>query len=221
MSEKPRVFYEFGPFRLDEGERRLLRDGEEVVLREGGREERLRPKAFDLLLALVKRRGRMAGRGELMEELWPGTFVEDNRLSDNVSTLRKFLGDRPRDPHYIETVHKHGYRFVAEVRESQQETAGPARRAKTGVAAGGGRWPMPKLAGSNVNPNAAQRAASRPRPACAACRPPSPFAVAAACVLLCALAFAAYYAVKGDAGSAAETSATVPSQSAIRPEHAR
>lgn len=205
MSEKPRVFYEFGPFRLDEGERHLLRDGEEVVLRENGREERLRPKAFDLLLMLVKSRGRIVGRGDLLEKLWPSTFVEDNRLSDNVSTLRKFLGDRPRDPHYIETVHKHGYRFVAEVRESQEETAGPARRAKTGVAAGEGRAPTPELAGSNVN--AEQPAALRPRPACAACRPPNPFVVVAACVLLCALAFAAYYAMKGDPRPVAEAPA--------------
>ena len=200
MSEKSKVIYEFGPFRLDEGERRLLRDGEEVVRHENGREERLRPKAFDLLLALVKRKGRMAERGELLEELWPGTFVEDNRLSDNVSTLRKFLGDRAKDPLYIETVPKHGYRFVAGVRESQEETAAPARRAQAGGAAREGRGPTLYLAGSNVTAAGEQRVATRPRPACAAwpaCATwhPHAFAAAAACVLLCALAFATYYAL--------------------------
>ena len=117
MNGNPRFEYEFGPFHLDEKERRLLRDGAELVLRENGRDERLPPKAFDLLLALVKRRDHILRREELFETLWPDTFVDDNRLSDNISTLRRFLGDRPKNSHYIETIPKHGYRFVAEVRE--------------------------------------------------------------------------------------------------------
>ena len=201
MSEKRRVVYEFGPFRLDEGERRLLRGGEEVVLRVKGREERLRPKAFDLLLALVKRAGRMVERGELLEELWPGTFVEDNRLSDNVSTLRKFLGDRARAPLYIETVPKHGYRFVAEVRESREGESAPAPPPAS--ARGGGEARMPKfgLVGSGVN--AGGGATPRPRPVCATYCPPKGFAFAAAFALVGVLAFATFYALNGVPGTTA------------------
>jgi DNA-binding winged helix-turn-helix (wHTH) protein len=196
MSEKQRVVYEFGPFRLDEGERRLLRGGEEVVLRVKGREERLRPKAFDLLLALLKRAGRMVERGELLEELWPGTFVEDNRLSDNVSTLRKFLGDRAKAPLYIETVPKHGYRFVAEVRETCEGESAPAPPPAFASGAGEARAPKFGLVGSGVNA-AGGRAAPRPRPARATCCPPKSFAFAAAFALAGLLAFATYYALNG------------------------
>lgn len=109
-------FYEFGPFRLDADERRVLRSGVELSLNNDGRIERLPPKAFDLLLLLVRNGNRMVGREELIEQLWPGTFVEENRLSDNISILRKFLGDNARNPEFIETVPKHGYRFLTDVR---------------------------------------------------------------------------------------------------------
>ena len=96
--------YEFGPFRLDPAERRLLRKGEPVALA---------PKAFDLLLALVRRGGHLLAKEELLKEVWPGQFVEEGNLPLNISTLRKVLGEGQ----YIETVPRHGYRFVAGVRE--------------------------------------------------------------------------------------------------------
>ena len=199
MSDKPRVVYEFGPFRLDEDERRLLRDGEEVVLREKGREERLTPKAFDLLLELIKRRGRIATRGELLDKLWRDTFVEDNRLSDNVSTLRKFLGDRAKDPLYVETIPKHGYRFVAEVCESHEETKPPAGHTKTHAVVGEARGPRPAdPAESNAAPSRERRAATRLPFAGTSCRRPNPFAVVTAFALLGVLVFATFYALKGD-----------------------
>ena len=69
----PRIkhFYEFGQFRIDEGERLLLRRGEPVPLA---------PKVFDTLLALVKNRGHVLGKETLMQELWPDTFVEESNL---------------------------------------------------------------------------------------------------------------------------------------------
>jgi DNA-binding winged helix-turn-helix (wHTH) protein len=133
MSENSKLFYEFGPFRLDEKERRLLRDGEEVTLSESGKTERLTPKAFDLLLLLIKESGQMVGRDELMERIWPGTFVEDNRLSDNISTLRKFLRDSTRSPQFIETIPKHGYRFLADVHEVRGETIALLDHTKTHI----------------------------------------------------------------------------------------
>ena len=75
--------YEFGAFRLDTAKRLLTRDGAPVTIP---------PKTFDLLLLLVENRGRVLAKKELMEALWPQTFVEDANLSFQVSALRKALG---------------------------------------------------------------------------------------------------------------------------------
>jgi DNA-binding winged helix-turn-helix (wHTH) protein/TolB-like protein len=101
-------FYEFGSFRLDKSERRLLRNGSVVSLT---------PKAFDTLLFLVENHGHVLEKNELMKALWPGSFVEEGNLTDNVSKLRQALGDDRKSPQYIETVARRGYRFIAEVQE--------------------------------------------------------------------------------------------------------
>ncbi|HSK63138.1 MAG TPA: transcriptional regulator, partial [Pyrinomonadaceae bacterium] len=106
MSEEKQHFYEFGPFRLDSLKRRLTRDGELV---------RLTPKAFDLLLVLVEERGRTVEKDELLEKVWPGVVVEENNLNQNITVLRKSLGDSRQDSQYIATVPGIGYRFVADV----------------------------------------------------------------------------------------------------------
>ncbi|HSE97310.1 MAG TPA: winged helix-turn-helix domain-containing protein, partial [Blastocatellia bacterium] len=108
MSKQAKPLYEFGPFRLDASERLLLRDGDPVLLT---------PKAFDTLLALVENSGHVVEKDELMERVWPDTVVEESTLTQNISTLRKALGERSSEQRYIETVPKHGYRFVASVRE--------------------------------------------------------------------------------------------------------
>ena len=110
MSGQDKHLYEFGPFRLDPAERQLLREGEPVALA---------PKAFDLLLALVRRSGHLLAKDELIKEVWPDQFVEEGNLPLNISTLRKVLGEGSDGRQYIETVPRHGYRFVADVRESQ------------------------------------------------------------------------------------------------------
>jgi DNA-binding winged helix-turn-helix (wHTH) protein/TolB-like protein/Tfp pilus assembly protein PilF len=107
MSKEPLHLYEFGPFRLDATDRRLLREGAAVPLT---------PKVFDTLLALVEAGGRVVGKDELMRALWPDTYVEENSLTQNISVLRKALGEDAATRQYIETVPKRGYRFVAEVR---------------------------------------------------------------------------------------------------------
>jgi Tol biopolymer transport system component/DNA-binding winged helix-turn-helix (wHTH) protein len=101
-------FYEFGPFRMDLGERLLLRDGEPVPLT---------PKAFETLLVLVQNRGHVVEKDELMNKVWPDTFVEEVGLARNISVLRKVLEGGSDRHHYIETIPKRGYRFRAEVRE--------------------------------------------------------------------------------------------------------
>lgn len=100
--------YEFGPFRLDTAERLLLRNGQRVPLT---------PKVFETLVALVEHRGRLIEKDRLMEFVWPDSFVEEANLTNNISTLRKTLGEGENGQTYIETVPKTGYRFTAEVRE--------------------------------------------------------------------------------------------------------
>ena len=108
MGSKIRRIFEFGPFRLIPEERQLLR-GEEPIP--------ITPKAFDLLVALVANGGHLVQKDELMQRIWPDSFVEEANLSVKMSELRKVLGEGPNENHYIETVPRQGYRFVASVIE--------------------------------------------------------------------------------------------------------
>ena len=82
------------------------------------------PKVFDTLLALVERGGRVVAKAELMNLLWPDTFVEESNLTFNISTLRKALGKNSENDQYIETIPRRGYRFVATIREVQIQPVG-------------------------------------------------------------------------------------------------
>ncbi|HMV49854.1 MAG TPA: FlgO family outer membrane protein [Blastocatellia bacterium] len=108
MSNQINRLYEFGEFRINVSQRMLERQGKEIPLQ---------PKVFDLLLALVERRGRVVSKDELMNEIWPDTFVEETNLKVNISALRKVLGNGSQEEKLIETLHKRGYRFTAEVSE--------------------------------------------------------------------------------------------------------
>jgi DNA-binding winged helix-turn-helix (wHTH) protein/TolB-like protein/Flp pilus assembly protein TadD len=114
LEQKSDQLYEFGVFRLDPGERLLLREGEPVPLT---------PKTFDLLLVLVKEAGHLLEKEALMKAVWPDSFVEENNLADNISRLRKALNDGENGQRFIETVPKRGYRFVADVKETNGNTA--------------------------------------------------------------------------------------------------
>lgn len=108
MSNQINRLYEFGEFRINVSQRALERQGKEISLQ---------PKVFDLLLALVERRGQVVSKDLLMSEVWPDTFVEETNLKVNISTLRKILGANGEEGKFIETLHKRGYRFTAEVSE--------------------------------------------------------------------------------------------------------
>src|SRR5215208_8278508 len=108
MQRRLQHLYEFGPYQLDTTERLLLRDGERVALT---------PKAFEMLVVLIERKGRLVEKEELMKALWPDSFVEEANLTNNVYALRKTLGSGQNGQGYIETVPKVGYRFTAHVRE--------------------------------------------------------------------------------------------------------
>jgi len=72
----------------------------------------LTPKVFDLLLMLVEKHGQVVEKHQLLDEVWPGTFVEEGNLTQNISVLRKALGGKQ----YIQTIPRRGYRFVGDVR---------------------------------------------------------------------------------------------------------
>lgn len=107
--------YSFNNFTLDLEKRVLLRDGDPVSLT---------PKAFDTLALLVRRSGHVVGKDELLEEIWADAFVEESTIAQNVFTLRRALGQHHTDRQFIETVPKHGYRFIADVKAVDGATNG-------------------------------------------------------------------------------------------------
>jgi TolB-like protein/DNA-binding winged helix-turn-helix (wHTH) protein/Tfp pilus assembly protein PilF len=98
--------YVFGEFRLDVRQRALFRQQELIALM---------PKSLETLLFLVERHGQIVDKKELLEAVWPDTFVEEVSLARNVSLLRKALSDHQDGHAFIETIPKRGYRFVAPV----------------------------------------------------------------------------------------------------------
>jgi DNA-binding winged helix-turn-helix (wHTH) protein/tetratricopeptide (TPR) repeat protein len=110
MHPEPMQIYEFGAFRLDTGSRLLTRNGDQVALP---------PKAFDFLVMVVRNRGRVVLKDEIMQALWPDTFVEEQNLKQTVFLLRKALGENAHDPCYIASVHGKGYRFLPRVLETR------------------------------------------------------------------------------------------------------
>jgi DNA-binding winged helix-turn-helix (wHTH) protein/alpha-beta hydrolase superfamily lysophospholipase len=117
ISESTNAVYEFGPFRLELREHRLLRDGHSVPLT---------GKAFKTLHILVERHGKLVSKPELMSAVWPETAVEENNLDRNISTLRRALGEQANGQPFIETVPRVGYRFIAPVREGLPVPPPPA-----------------------------------------------------------------------------------------------
>jgi DNA-binding winged helix-turn-helix (wHTH) protein/TolB-like protein/Tfp pilus assembly protein PilF len=138
MDTDKRPVYEFGDFVLESGQRRLLR-------RDGGEPLALTAKAFDTLLYLIEHRGETLDKDSLLRAIWPGVIVEENSLTQSVSSLRQVLGETPAENRYIATVPRKGYRFVGEV-SVRTAPAGPgvAATPTAAVAAGSARssrWP--------------------------------------------------------------------------------
>lgn len=98
MTARP-VSYDFAAFRLDAAEKVLFHEGRPVSLT---------PKATETLLALVERHGRLVTKEELFHIVWPDAFVEENNLAQNISMLRRALGESAGGEHFIETVPKRG-----------------------------------------------------------------------------------------------------------------
>jgi pimeloyl-ACP methyl ester carboxylesterase/DNA-binding winged helix-turn-helix (wHTH) protein len=115
-------FYLFDSFRVDETERILFKDNREVSLT---------PKVFDTLLVLLENSSHVMTKKELMQQVWPDSFVEENNLAQNISILRKALGKTHEGEDYIQTVPKRGYRFVGDVRATGGEEESVIVRERT------------------------------------------------------------------------------------------
>ena len=141
--------YEFGDFQLDARERRLFRGGQAIPLH---------GKAFELLLALVRHRGKLLTKDEILDLVWPDQIVEEANLTVNMSAIRRALGERATSPRFITTISGRGYRFTGEVRKvadqsltieresfarltvEQEEFDSPAPPATTAVAKSHAGW---------------------------------------------------------------------------------
>jgi len=115
-------FYLFDGFRVDATERLLFKENREVSLT---------PKVFDTLLVLLENSSHVLTKKELMEKVWPDSFVEENNLAQNISILRKALGEGREGDQYIQTVPKRGYRFVGDVRTTGGEDESVIVRERT------------------------------------------------------------------------------------------
>src|ERR1700675_2346444 len=115
---------EFPPFRLDTVNQCLWRV-------DAGNEERVRltPKAFAVLRYLADHAGRLVTQDELLNALWPDTYVQPEVLKSHILVIRQALGDRPNNPQFIETLPKRGYQFIAPVREATTPAFTPLRLA--------------------------------------------------------------------------------------------
>jgi len=116
---RPRI--RFAGFTFDPANARLLHEDQVIALR---------PKAVALLSVLTARAGDLVGKDELMAAVWPETAVTDSVLAGAVQELRRILGDDPRLPRVIETVHRRGYRFIAHLEESAETSGATPTRAR-------------------------------------------------------------------------------------------
>ena len=106
MNSEASTVFEFGPFRLEQSEHRLMHKDRPIPLP---------GKAFDTLSVLLERHGKLVSKQDLMNAVWPESVVEENNLDRNISTLRKALGEQDSGEPFIETVPRVGYRFIAPV----------------------------------------------------------------------------------------------------------
>lgn len=133
----------FGDCEFDSGRRLVLRHG---------RATPLSPRAFQLLDLLLDRRPEAVSKTELLEHLWPGTFVTDASLHNLVTEVRAALGDTPRAARYIRTIPRYGYAFHGDAQPVSAFAGGPSPIARAGprLISPGGDWPLsegPNLVG--------------------------------------------------------------------------
>jgi DNA-binding winged helix-turn-helix (wHTH) protein len=127
-----RALVAFGPFVFDRTNRLLSKDVTEVPLP---------PRVLGVLALLLDRPGQLVTKQELISAVWREAFVTETSLAEAISVLRQTLGDDPQRPTYIQTLHRRGYRFIAEVRDLSGDL--PHLRADRARATGAGDVPVP------------------------------------------------------------------------------
>ena len=115
--KKDGIFRFGNGFQLDAVSRTLRRNEQNVTLNR---------RAFDVLLYLVQNPGRILGRDELLKNVWPDTFVDENNLAQSISSLRRALAEKPGDNNYIVTLPGRGYQFISPVNLVGPESLGVA-----------------------------------------------------------------------------------------------
>src|SRR6202789_486677 len=110
------MIYQFGPFELDLGT---------VELREGDKARAMEPQVFALLALLVENRERLVSKDEIVEKVWDGRIVSDAAVSSRVKSARKVLGDDGITQRFIKTIHRQGFRFIADAKVVRTENAVP------------------------------------------------------------------------------------------------
>jgi len=130
-------------------------------VRKGDQVRKITPRAFRVLVYLLRQRGRIVDKQELFENVWKGTFVTDNALTRTIAEIRRVVGDHAEKPGYLETVPKRGYRFIAEVEVSQAWTPSSAEKS--------GQYEVPQsdmasLPGAGVLPDAVSGGSVEPAP---------------------------------------------------------
>ncbi|MEQ1686767.1 MAG: winged helix-turn-helix domain-containing protein [Burkholderiaceae bacterium] len=130
----------FGPFMLNVAEAQLTREGRPVALR---------PKAFELLVALARRPRELVTKDELLDAVWGRRFITEGVIKSVVGELRTALGDDPKSPQWIETVPRRGYRFAGQIETVPATAAQPAAAPAVPLASGAGNLPaaLPPLIG--------------------------------------------------------------------------
>jgi DNA-binding winged helix-turn-helix (wHTH) protein/TolB-like protein len=131
--------YQFGDFALDVGQQRLLRrDTAEAIPLTG--------KVFDTLVYLVEHAGETLDKDVLLQSIWPGVIVEENSLTQNISTLRQVLGEVRGENRYIATISRKGYRFVAKVTQGDELALSSTAESGTASAPAAAPAPTPSAA---------------------------------------------------------------------------
>jgi TolB-like protein/Tfp pilus assembly protein PilF len=134
--------YVFGDFCVERHSFRVFKNGHPRAIE---------PRAYDLLVYLIEHRGRVVEKEELFEEVWKQAFVTDSALAQEIKNVRQALGDDANAPRYIETVRKHGYRFIAEVEEVAPARAGPSRQIEEAQPAAIAVLPFLNMSGDTDN----------------------------------------------------------------------
>ncbi len=139
MKKEKKTGFSFEEFEIDINRRLLLKEGEAV---------NLNPKAFDLLLTLVKNHGKLLSKDELLNTVWENQFVEENNLTVHITALRKALGEVKNEHRFIVTVPGKGYNFVAKVERGKFEDEEKKRNEKSEEISG---WQLANDEGRRTN----------------------------------------------------------------------